>query len=184
MIDWQDKVERPHLVCAASGEPIPPGSTFVSALRFSHGRFERLDYRSEAWDPDAVTDLVSWWRQKRPEPKAETGPRLVNAAVLLAIWADLRESTERTQQCFAWLLTLLLTRSKKLRYLDLVHEGEDSFLVVEERGTRTAYRVRDPKMDEDESQRVERNLEEVFTLPPGVDEPAGGGDDEPADEAT
>lgn len=165
MIDWQDKVERPHLVCAGSGQPIAPGAAFVSALRFRADRFERLDFLPEAWDQGAVDGLISWWKQRRPEPKEESGPRLVNAAVLLAIWADLRESTERTQQCFAWLLTLLLTRSKKLRYLDLVHEDGESYLVVEERGTKLAYRVRDPKMEAEEERRVEQNLADVFTVP-------------------
>ncbi|MDA3963438.1 MAG: hypothetical protein PF961_21840 [Planctomycetota bacterium] len=165
MIDWQDKVDRAHLICAATGVQIPAGSQFYSALRYADGRFIRSDYAFEAWDEDTIPNLVSWWKQKRPDAKTESGPRLVNHAVLLAIWNDLRESTDRTQQCFAWLLTLLLTRGKKLRYMDLEQRDGETYMVVIERGTKLAHRVRDPQMDPEEEERVQQDLQEVFTMP-------------------
>lgn len=171
MIDWQDKVGRAHLVCAVSGTAIEAGATFYSALRFVDGHFVRTDYSAEHWDPSAVTDLVSWWKQSRPADKEETGPRLVNHAVLLAIWNDLRESTDRTRQCFAWVLTLLLTRSKKLRFVDIEDRDGTTWMLVTERGTKLAHRVRDPRMTPAEEARVEQDLQDVFTVSPAASDP-------------
>jgi len=162
VIDWQDKVERPHLVCAVSEQPIPPGSAFFSALVLTAEGFRRLDVLPEHWDPEQIAGLLSWWRQTRPEETEDRGPRMVNHAVLLSIFHDLKESTQRPQQCFAWLLALLLTRARKLRFLHLDHQGDESWMVVEERGTGQAHRIRDPHMSEEEEQRGQEDLSEIF----------------------
>lgn len=177
MVDWQDRVERPRLVCAASGRAIAPGERFYSALRLRDGRFVREDYAEEAWTAEHAAEAVSWWRQRRGEEREDQRPRLVNHAVLAAIFNDVKDATERPQQCFAWLLALLLTRAKRFRYLDLVHDDDGDWLVVEERGTKVAHRIRDPGMTAEEEERVQRDLDAVFTMPAGDGRAGEGGDE-------
>lgn len=165
MIDWQDKVDRPQLICAVSGNPIPGGSACYSALIQGTDGFKRLDYLPEHWDADSVDGLVSWWRHVRPEVHTDNGPRLVNHAVLLSIFHDLKDSTERPQQCFAWLLALLLTRGRKLKFLHLDQRDGEHWMVVEERGSGHAHRIRDPHMSEQEEIRGQEDLAQIFTMP-------------------
>jgi hypothetical protein len=166
MIDWQDKVSSSQLRCAICTQPIAPGSEFYSALRVIDGRFERLDYLPDHWNVTAVDGLISWWKQRRPAAHDnDKGPRLVNHTVLLSIFHELREATERPQQCFVWLITLLLTRSKKLRYLDLVLEGTDSFLLVEDKNEGKAFKVLDPQMTEEEQNHAQDDLQRIFNMP-------------------
>lgn len=167
-IDWQEKVQRPQLICHASGEQILPGDTYFSALIVADGRMERHDFTETAWQEHAETEhaYLSWWRHRRPDEKQETGPRIVNKEVLFTIFTDLKDSTERLQQCFAWLLALLLTRSKRLRYLDLVHEGDESYLIVEDRAAKEAHKIRDPRMSTAEEESVQNDFSKVFELPP------------------
>jgi len=168
MIDWQERVERPRLVCSRSGEPIGPGEVFYSALLIHDGRFERRDFAEAGWEEEDPDAYLSWWRQRRSPERRDDRPRIVNHAVLLSIFHDLKDSRERPQQCFAWLLALLLTRSRKLRYLDLQREGEDSYLLVEERGKGQAFRIRDPRMSSTEEECVQENLREIFDMPAGA----------------
>ena len=44
---------------------------------------------------------LSWWRHKRPEPLKDQGLRIVNHQVLLQIFHDIKDTTDRHQQCFA-----------------------------------------------------------------------------------
>ena len=165
MIDWQDKVVRPSLRCAVSGVDISPGDTFYSALLCEDQQFVRRDYSAAAWAEQDPKAFLGWWRSTRPTVKEDDGPRLVDATVLLGIFADLKDATDRPTQCFVYLLALLLMRLKRLRYLDLVHEGGDSYLLLEERDVRYVHKVRDPRMNGDESSAVEESLQTVFNMP-------------------
>lgn len=166
MIDWQDKVSRSRLVCHSSERAIAPGERFYSTLVYRDGAFARLDFCEEVWQAAGPPeDALSWWRQQREDAQPDQGPRIVNHRILLAIFHDLKDSTSRPQQCFAWLLALLLTRARKLRYLDLLHDDGEDYLLVEERGERVAHKIRDPHMSAEEETRVQDDLQQVFTMP-------------------
>lgn len=162
-MDWQDKVGRPQLRCVVTDQPIGPGEVFFSALRLVDGAFTRSDYSEVGWNQAGEpSDCISWWRQRRPQPRAEaSGPRLVSHEVLLGIFDDLRQATERPQQCFAWMIALLLVRARKLRYLGLEEEGGTTWMTVQPKGGE-ALRIRDPKPDATERQRIEADLEQLF----------------------
>ncbi len=165
MIDWQDKVIRPTLRCHATQREIQPGEAFYSALLVTDDHFVRWDFSAEAWEEHKdQPQFISWWRLRRPPAQEDSGPRLVNNAVLLGIFNDLRESRDRRQQCFAWLLALLLMRAKRLRYRDLVHEGDEAYLLLEEKEAKLVHRVRDPRMSPDEEQQVQEDLEGIFEI--------------------
>lgn len=163
MIDWQDKVDRPRLECVVTGTPIPPGATYFSALRWAGDHFDRVDVSDEAWDEMDTSSLVSWWRHRRPDANAGDDARRVDHAVLLGIFHDLKDSTDRHQQCFAWMLALLLVRAKKLRYLDLdtTTDGE-AWMLVDDKQQGVAHRIRDPRMTEAEELAVQTNLADVL----------------------
>lgn len=171
MIEWQDKVERPHLVCHRTGTVIEAGTAFYSGLRFAEGHFVRLDFTEEGWrDRDPAETFLSWWRYRRPAASAQRGPRMVNNTILLGLFNDLRDATERPKQCFAWLLALLLMRNKRLRFLDLEQKDGQSYLLLEDREAKLAYRVRDPRMDAQEQARVEEELRGIFEFGVEVEE--------------
>ncbi len=165
MIDWQDKVVRPTLRCAVSNQEIAPGDTFYSALLCEQQQFVRRDYSAEAWSEQDPQAFLGWWRSVRPTITEDNGPRLVDATVLMGIFADLKDADDRPGQCFVYLLALLLMRLKRLRYLDLIQEAGHSYLLLEERSARCVHKVRDPCMTDEEKQHVEESLHTVFNVP-------------------
>ncbi len=183
MYDWQDKVARPHLTCFATQAPIGYGETFFSVLRFQNGHFVRHDYSESAWEESPPQDYLSWWRQRRPVPAnaQEQGPRLVSPNVLLGIFRDLKDRGERPNQCLAWMLALLLLRAKKLRYHDIRFEEGHSWLWVQERGGKTAYRIRDPQMNSSEHGLLQESMLQLFDQAPGETTPeAAAAEETPA----
>ena len=162
MIDWQDKVDRPRLQCVVTGDAIAPGATYFSGLRWTGSVFARDDISEDAWTDAPHADYVSWWQHRRPDGNDEDAAKRVDHAVLLSIFHDIKDSTDRHQQCFAWMLALLLVRAKKMRYLDLTTEGNDAWLLVEDRAHNVAHRIRDPRMTETEEVAVQSNLADVL----------------------
>lgn len=163
-MDWDDKVERPHLHCARSGRAIQPGERYWSALRFQDGSFLRLDIAEEHWPEQDRSELLSWWHGRRPAEVQDSGPRLVDLQVLASIFDDLQGSTQRPQQCFVWLLALLLTRAKKLRYRDLLVTEGVTWMEVQDRRDGRVLRIRDPGMSAEEQARVEQDFAQIFTI--------------------
>jgi hypothetical protein len=167
-MDWEGKVEAAKLTCAGSGETLLPGTSFFSALRFKDGQFSRLDYAPAAWVAVDQAEFISWWRQKTPDQDANP-VRTIDREALVHIFAALKGSTERPKQCFLFVVALFLVRVRKLRYLDTVRDGQQSFLLVEDRGQHLIHRIRDPGMTKDEERAVQDNLMEVIELGASAD---------------
>jgi hypothetical protein len=162
-MDWEGKVESPKLVCAVSGEALAPGSPFFSTLLFHEGHFVRRDFSPAAWPGQDQAAFISWWKQRVPDEEGGK-PKPVDAEALRRMFEALKDSTERPQQCFAYVVLLFLVRARKMRFRDSLREGGRSYLLVEDRALRCVYKVRDPEMTPDEEQRVQRNLMEVIEL--------------------
>ena len=170
MIDWQDKVDRPKLACSATGQAIAHGETYFSALRLptsaeSQDRFERVDYCAAAWQGVDQSQLISWWRAQRPEAMGDDGPQFLSPEILLGIFRDVVDSTNRSQQCFAYLVGLLLMRNKTLRYLEVSVEQDETYLLLEDKRHKEVFKLRDPRMTPAEEEQVQGNLEDIFSAP-------------------
>lgn len=167
-MDWEGKVEAPTFVCAATNTPIAPGAAFFSALLFQDGRFARLDYGAEQWPAQDQARFLSWWRQKAPDASGN-GPQTLDVEALKRMFHALKDAHERPKQCFVWIVLLFLVRARKLRFKESKHEGDRSFLLVEDKENRCFYRVRDPGMTPAEAQQVQANLLEIMEGRPPAD---------------
>lgn len=164
MIDWEQLLARPQLVCAVSAVPITPGQRFYSLLRWQDGRFHRADVSEDYWDEALAKEAVSWWRQQRAVAQEAHGPRLLGNETLYTIFSDCAHSSDRPRQCMAWLLAWLLIRQRFLRYHDLIEDEENTYLVVQRRGSgQPLQRIRDPHLSEEEQGLLQQQMEELFT---------------------
>ena len=173
VMDWEGKVESPKLICAISGAALPPGSAFFSALLFHEGQFVRRDFSPAAWPEQDQAAFISWWRQRVPD-EAGDKPQAIDAEALKRMFDGLKDSSERPKQCFAYVVLLYLVRARKLRFRDTRHEGGHSYLLIEDRGLRCTYKVRDPGMTPEEERQVQQNLMQVIELGAGPQPSADG----------
>ncbi len=188
MINWQDKVTRSTLVCAATGEKIIAGSVLISGLVFTDNAFSRIDFSEAGWElfsklsgQDKSTTsneenteqqqtikistdiiLISRWTHQLP-PAHKKEETIMNAEQLFTLFQDIRETRVREQQCLVWCLSLLLMRLKKFRYLDIEKEFDETsneilWMLYEERPSRIPFRIRDPHMTTEEQDRIQEEL--------------------------
>lgn len=164
MINWQEKVHKPFLICSHSDEKIHPGDTFYSSLLFENDEFVRRDFCENAWNELDQSHYLSWWKQDLPKINNEKKQQLLNATVLLGIFNDLKQSSSRHEQCFLYCLSLLLMRLKKLRYLDLKDEDGEIYVILQDRSDKKLYKIKDPKLTSQEEELVSKNIENIFTI--------------------
>ena len=115
----QYQVSRSTGVCAATGQPLSPGSVCIATLceRVDDDGFDRSDYSLEAWESGARPErLFSFWRTTVAEPGGKR-KILVDDEVLLDLFHRLGDDEERSQRvAFRFVLALILMRKRLLRF--------------------------------------------------------------------
>ena len=134
---------------------LAPGEPCHSALLLEDGVFVRRDFSADAWpaqDPDLY---LSWWRTRVPEAGNERKAFRLNAETLAQIFANLKDSRSRAQQCLAYVVALALVRARKLQFIAVERQQDGrAQLVIGDRAKDLRYRVRDPQMTPAEEQHV------------------------------
>ncbi len=161
-------VQRCTRVCAATGEPIGPGDTFYSVLRWEAGQVVRLDYREQAW-PGPPEDAIGWWQSVMPAPPS-SGPQWAPDDVLLRYFEELAGHPE--QAALRYVLALLLVRRKVLRLIDDETTADELALLAPP--TETTYRVSVVRPSPDELGPLEQHLKQLLLAQGDESEPQEG----------
>lgn len=124
--------------CAATGEPIPPGSMFYTVIRPGMPEYVREDYSLSAWK-GPPEDAIAWWRSIATET-GQRKPR-VPSEIILEYFEQLEQDPTRDEERF--LLALLMVRRRILRIEGDVRdeEGREAMELYCHRNEKT-YRVR------------------------------------------
>lgn len=153
-MDWEGKIVAPRLACCSSGRVLAPGEWCHSALLLEDGGFVRRDFSVEAWDAEDQQRYLSWWRTRVPEAGNERKAFRLNAETLGQIFANLKDSRSRAQQCLAYVVALALVRARKLQFITVERGPSEAVLVLGDRVKDLRYRVRGPQMTPAEEQHV------------------------------
>ena len=176
-MDWEGKIVAPRLACCSSGRVLAPGEWCHSALLLEEGGFVRRDFSAEAWEVEDQERFLSWWRTRVPVAGNERKAFRLNAETLGQIFANLKDSRSRAQQCLAYVVALALVRARKLQFITIERGPNDAVLVLGDRLKELRYRVRDPQMTPAEEQHVLDGLLAVTdTASAEAGSPDGGGE--------
>ena len=112
--------------CAATGEPLKPGSRCRSALVERDGQFTRLDFQEQAWtEPPEGT--IGHWRAIVPAENAQKAKPL-DADALLRSFELMSEEASPSNEKFRYVLSLLLLQRRKLQLTGSRNEGDGVIL--------------------------------------------------------
>lgn len=155
--------------CAATGEPLSPGTPCVAALCEAPNQpgFVRRDFSIAAWDAgQRPSGLFSFWRTTAPEPG---GSRrlLIDDQVLLDIFLRLEQDARPERQAFRFVLALILLRRRMLRSVgrEPAREGAAEVWLLKPRGAgelEPPLRVTDPRLGESDLAGIAEQLGEVL----------------------
>lgn len=158
------EIARSTGTCAATGQPLVPGSPFVAALVEQEGDegLLRLDYSAEAWDrgerPKPPLLLFGYWRG-RYEPGEIRRKPLIESGSLFELFEQLEDAQEPSRLAFRYILALLLLRMKTLRLETTRRDHEPPVMILRRAGDALGqvFEVIDPGMnDEQVAQAIEQ----------------------------
>ncbi len=148
--------------CVRTGRELRPGERFFSVLFDREGAWVREDISTEAWDGPPV-DAFSFWMSRVPPPE-HTRRLQVDEQLLIDCLARLADETDPAKVNFRYVLALLLMRRKRLRFEETAHELGNELLVLRCTRTRTAYRVVNPHLTEQQIADVQAEVQNVLGL--------------------
>ena len=156
---WQ--VERPGGRCAGCGRSIPPGETYVGALRETPAGFERLDVGAECWDELEKSNLIGDWRTVMPSPN-DKPKRFVDDGLLLEMFHRLENAEEPARLNFRFVLGLLLMRKRLLTYQSSRHDAGREVWAVRVKGSDEPADLVNPDLNDEQVADVTRQLGDVL----------------------
>jgi hypothetical protein len=161
-------VSRPSGQCAATGEPLEPGTPCVAALseREADDGFDRLDYRLDAWEAGARPErLFSYWQFTVP-PREEKRKLLVDDEVLVDLFERLADDERPQRVAFRFVLGLILMRKRLLRFVGR-RAGADrtETWLLRARGDdadATPHEVVNPRLEDEDVRELTSQLSEIL----------------------
>jgi hypothetical protein len=164
-MEWEGKVSAATTICAASGEPLAPGSACISALvQEADGTFARRDFAPAGWASQDQGRFLSWWKRVVPQPGKKAFK--LDADLLRKLFIDLRDSDDARRRALGYVCCLALIRLKSLRLVRIAREGGRSWMVLEERGGAGGQlRIEDPRLSAEDEAAITEELMQVIGAP-------------------
>ncbi|MBW3541577.1 MAG: hypothetical protein KY476_15015 [Planctomycetes bacterium] len=142
--------------CAASGEPLPPGSRCVSALVERDGELVRLDFAEAHWSgPPEGT--IGHWRSRASDAGAP-GSQPLDPDSLMEHFERLCEEDVPATEKLRYVLALLLLQKKRLKLEgSRTIDDDDWFELI---GTRAEgpFLIRDQQLNAAEIEELQQRL--------------------------
>jgi len=163
------RVAPPTGRCAATDQPLEPGSTCIATLveRDEDDGFDRLDYSMEAWESGARPErLFSYWKTTVPESE-QRRKLLVDDAVLMDLFERLSDDTREQRQAFRFVLALILMRKRLLKFIGRAEtkEGEPERWQLRPKGSDPddpPMEVTNPNLTDDDVRELTDQLSEIL----------------------
>ena len=147
--------------CAATGQPLAPGSVCYSVLVERDGVYERLDYSADAWTGVPV-EAIGFWQCVVPHPEAKD-VHTVDPEALLQYFEQLVEESNPAQAKLLYVLALYLLQRRRLR-LDGSHVVDDvEYLEVSGTRGEGPYDIPDQQLSRDEISELQAALNQQLT---------------------
>lgn len=156
------QIQANSMRCSKTGRELRPGEKFYSVLYDRGPALERCDFSVEAWE-GAPADAFSFWMGHVPPRE---GPQRVqfDEEVLFDFFERLSDETEPRKVNFRYILTLLLMRRKRLKFEEVRAENELEWLLLRCAKTRKAYKVANPRLNEEQLTAVQEEVQKVLGL--------------------
>lgn len=164
------RVQGPTGRCAATEQPLEPGSTCVATLieREDDTGFERQDFSLAAWESGARPErLFSYWKTIVPESTAKR-KLLVDDAVLMDLFERLAEDDRPQRQAFRFVIGLLLMRKRLLKFIGRAEQSDKALpekWLLRPRGAEpdsTPIELLNPQLSDDDVRELTEQLSEVL----------------------
>jgi len=148
--------------CAATGKPLEPGSKCHSVLMERNGALVRLDFSAEGWSGPPEGHLGHWMSEAPSAPNPDS--IRIDPEVALRYFEQLSEEASPVHEKTRYLLALILLQRRKLRLDNIRYEDDDEFLELSGMHGEGTFDVRNYKLDDAETQRMQAELKTQLAM--------------------
>lgn len=146
--------------CSISGRQLLPGEKFFAVLVEEGDGFVRHDYSSESWQGPPA-NAFSFWAGHVPPPEESNRPKF-DDEMLMDCFQRLEGEAEPRKVSFRYVVALLLMRRRRLKVDSSSKDAAPDTLCLRCTRTGTAYQVTDPKLSEEELEKVQEDVFQVL----------------------
>jgi hypothetical protein len=162
-LDWN--ITKSLHRCGRCSKEFAEEEPYYSALHDSGVEFERKDFCVGCWealDAPQREQAFSFWRTEIPKAD-EPRKVFVDDAVIFDFFQRLAsEEDQPTKRNFRYILGLMLMRKKKLKFKDVVREGDKEYLILRRSRTKEEHRVLNPQLTDEEAEQVRQELTQIL----------------------
>lgn len=140
--------------CAASGEPLEPGTDCISALVEDDGQFMRVDFAAAHWSEPP--GCVGHWTTVVPEPEAKAAT--IDAESLFARFEQLAEEDAPHQGPLTYVMALWLMRRRRLRLTGSETIDSVDRITLAGSGGEGPFAIRDQQLSQADAETLQAEL--------------------------
>lgn len=144
--------------CAATGEPLEPGTVCHSVLIEQGDEQRRLDYAQKAWPGEPPEGSIAHWVTTVPAEENPDRPQPLDPEELFQFFEQILEDMNPAQEKIKYVLSLLLMQKKRLRLEGTRREGEVSYLELTGSEGEGPYEIREQNLTDDEIAALQQEL--------------------------
>jgi hypothetical protein len=160
MAEWE--INKTLGKCWGTDEEFAVGENYYAALMETEEGFERRDYSVEYWQEHKV-EAYCFWKTKMADPE-EKKQLFIDDEMLMAFFERLAEETEEEKLNFRFVLTLVLMRKRKLKYMDHVMEEGKEVWQMRVAGEGRMVTVVNPELTEDKIEDLSSQIGQIMQV--------------------
>lgn len=142
--------------CAATGQPLKPGSLCYSVMVEKGLELERLDFSPEGWT-GPPENTVAHWKCRVPVP-TESKKKLLDPDALMTLFDRLYEEANPLEDKLRFILAILLIRQKRLKLEGSRFDGDQEYLQLLGTQGDGTYEVCELQLSEEERVSLQEQL--------------------------
>jgi len=160
MADWE--IKKTLGQCAGTGEEFAVGNEYFAALVTTEEGFERRDFSVEYWQENKP-EVYCFWKTKMADPEHKKKV-FIDDEMLISFFERLGEETDKEKINFRFVLTLVLMRKRKLKYLsDAIRDGEEIWH-LRVAGENREVTVVNPHLSEDQIESLSEQMGQIMQV--------------------
>ncbi|MEZ6048443.1 MAG: hypothetical protein R3C11_23295 [Planctomycetaceae bacterium] len=142
--------------CAATGEPLVPGSVCFSIVVERNGLFVREDYSEEAWQ-GLPENAVGFWQSVVPD--LEKGkPKVLDTEALMQYFEQLSEEGSEAVDKNRYVIALMLLQKRRLVIDGSRQDGNEEYLICSGKQGEGPFEIKNFTLPEEEVKLMQEQL--------------------------
>lgn len=160
MVEWE--IKKTLGQCTGTGEEFSVGQEYFAALVAIDEGFVRQDFSVVYWSENKP-EVYCFWKTKMIDPELKK-KLFIDDEMLMSFFERLGEETDKEKVNFRFVLTLVLMRKRKLKYLsDAIRDGREIWH-MRVAGEGRDVTVVNPHLTEDQIEELSEQMGQIMQV--------------------